>query len=157
MSPGAFMNKMSAHSMSGQTKALKRVSKRSVLCLACGDNHIPKGRRRYCSERCKKRLDFALFIATGLVQALRARYAAFSYTKDTLLLDILPTGSAVLSRFIWKRDKDKKVADDLLAMIEQAGRRWYKMEEETGSRWWASQHLLDMTSRADIPASSILP
>ncbi|MDY6952841.1 MAG: hypothetical protein SWE60_15120, partial [Thermodesulfobacteriota bacterium] len=56
-----------------------------VLCLACGDTPVPKGKRRYCSEKCKKRLDFALYIATGLVQALRARYAAFSYTKETLL------------------------------------------------------------------------
>jgi hypothetical protein len=129
------------------------------LCLACGEKPVPKGKRRYCSDKCKKRLDFALYIATGLVQALRARYAAFSYTKETLLLDILPLGSDVLSRFIWKRSnhKHKKVADDLLAMIEEAGRQWYEMEEETGSRWWASQHLLDRASRTDIPASSILP
>jgi len=145
--------------MTHQTKAIKPVRKSTTLCLACGEKPVPKGKRRYCSDKCKKRLDFALYIATGLVQALRARYAAFSYTNDTLLLDILPMGSSVLSRFIWKRrnHKNKKVADDLLAMIEQAGRRWYEMEEETGSRWWASQHLLDRASRADIPASTILP
>ena len=143
--------------MTQQTKAVKCVGESRGLCLACGDNPIPKGRRRYCSEKCKKRLDFALYITTGLVQALRARYAAFSYTEDTLLLDVLPVGSNVLSRFVWKRNNHKKVADDLLAMIEQAGRRWYQMEEETGSRWWASQHLLDRASRTDIAPSTVVP
>ncbi len=127
------------------------------LCLACGDRAIPKGRRRYCSDKCKRRLDFALYIATGLVQALRARYAAFSYTKDTLILDVLPVGSKVISRFLWKRSKHKKIADDLIDMIERAGREWYKREKATGSRWWASQRLLDRTSRTDIPVGTIVP
>ncbi len=126
-------------------------------CLSCGEDPIPKGKRRYCSDKCKKRLDFALYIATGLVQALRARYAAFSYTGEALLLDILPMGASVLSRFVWKRRTGKKVADDLLEMVVQAGREWYEREEETGSRWWASQKLLDRALREDIPVSSVVP
>jgi hypothetical protein len=151
------MNKERAHTASQQTKAVQPLSNKRAPCLACGDDPIPKGRRRYCSEKCKKRLDFALYITTGLVQTLRARYAAFSYTEEVLLLDILPVGSEVLSRFMWERSGHKKVADDLLDMIEQAGRKWYKMEAETGSRWWASQHLLDRASRTDIPPSTVVP
>jgi hypothetical protein len=132
-------------------------SKRRRPCLSCGKKELPKARRRYCSDKCKKRLEFALYIATGLVQTLRARYAAFSYTEDTLILDILPVAPNVISRFVWKRSEDKRVADDLLDMIEQAGRDWYEREEETGSRWWASQHLLDRTSRRDICVSTIVP
>ncbi len=126
-------------------------------CLSCGKNKLPKARRRYCSDKCKKRLDFALYIATGLVQTLRARYAAFSYTEDTLILDILPVAPNVISRFVWKRNGDKRVADDLLDMVEQVGRDWHAREEETGSRWWASQHLLDRTSRIDICVSTVVP
>ena len=131
--------------------------KRKRFCLACGENELPKRRRRYCTDKCKRRLDFALYIATGLVQTLRARYAAFSYTEDTLILDILPIGSSVISRFMWSRSRQKKVADDLLDMIEQAGREWYQMEEESSSRWWASQGLLERTSRRDIPISAVVP
>jgi hypothetical protein len=132
-------------------------TRRKKLCLSCGENELPKGRRRYCADRCRKRLEFALYIATGLVQTLRARYAAFSYTDGMLILDILPVGAKTISRFVWQRDGHKKVAEDLLGMIEQAGREWYKHEEKTGSRWWASQHLLDRASRKDIPVNAIVP
>ena len=98
-----------------------------------------------------------MYIATGLVQTLRARYAAFSYTDGILILDILPVGAKTISRFVWQRDGNKKVAEDLLGMIEQAGREWYKHEQQTGSRWWASQHLLDNALRKDIPVSAIVP
>ena len=49
------------------------------------------------------------------------------------------------------------MADDLLDMVEQAGCEWYEREGETGSRWWASQRLLDRASRRDIPVSAIVP
>lgn len=140
-----------------QRQPVKAQTERRRLCLACGEDELPKRRRRYCSDKCKKRLDFALYITTGLVQTLRARYAAFSYTQDTLILDVLPIGSSVISRFMWTRGKHKKVADDLLDLVEQAGCEWYKKEEETGSRWWASQHLLDKASRREIPVSTIMP
>ena len=151
------MSLKSAYITKQRPKALKCIDRKRGLCLACGENELPRGRRRYCSDKCKKRLEFALYIATGLVQTLRARYAAFSYTEDTLILDILPVGSSQISRFMWRRSKQKKVADDLLDMIEQAGREWYEMEEETSSRWWASQYLLDRTSRRDIPVSTVKP
>ncbi|MBW1675053.1 MAG: DnaJ domain-containing protein [Deltaproteobacteria bacterium] len=151
------MRLKSAYITKQRSKALKCINRKRGLCLACGENELPRGRRRYCSDKCKKRLEFALYIATGLVQTLRARYAAFSYTEDTLILDILPVGSSQISRFMWRRSKQKKVADDLLDMIEQAGREWYEMEEETSSRWWASQYLLDRTSRRDIPVSTVKP
>ncbi len=142
-----------------KTETLRPVapSTRRKFCLSCGENELPKGRRRYCADKCRKRLEFALYIATGLVQTLRARYAAFSYTDAILILDILPVGAKTISRFVWQRDGHKKVAEELLGMIEQAGREWYKREEQTGSRWWASQHLLDKASRRDIPVSAIVP
>ena len=138
------------------TKALIRKGKRTV-CLSCGKAPIPKGKRRYCSDKCKKRLDFALYISTGLVQALGARYAAFSYTGETLVLDILPSGTKIISRFVWQRNGSKRVADDLLELVEAAGCEWYEMEEETGSSWWASQLLLDKASREDLPVSTVVP
>lgn len=142
---------------SQQRQPVACASDRKKLCLACGENELPERRRRYCSDKCRKRLEFALYIATGLVQALRARYAAFSYTEKNLILDILPTGANIISRFVWQRSGHKKVAEGLLDMIEQAGREWYKREGETGSRWWASQHLLDKALRKDIPVSGIVP
>jgi hypothetical protein len=74
-----------------------------------------------------------------------------------LVLDILPFGSNVISRFAWERQNNKKVAEELLAMVEQAGREWYEREGETGSRWWASQHLLDARTRSDIPVGTVVP
>jgi hypothetical protein len=147
----------STHTRTQQQKAVEAAGKKEKFCIACGEEQLPKTRRRYCTDKCKKRLDFALYVATGLIQTLRARYAAFSYTQEALVLDVLPAGSNVISRFIWGRSKQKKVADDLLDLVEQAGCEWYKKEEETGSRWWASQHLLDKNSRRDLPVSSIVP
>ncbi len=151
------MNKKTAPEAKNGTKSLTCTEPGKGLCLACGEAPIPKRKRRYCSDKCKKRLDFALYICTGLVQALRARYAAFSYTECALILDVLPSGSRVISRFVWNRTSHKTVADDLLDLVERAGQDWYAMEEETGSSWWASQHLLDRASRRDIPASAVLP
>lgn len=151
------MSYKSAYITEQRPDALKCIDRKKGLCLACGQTPIPKRKRRYCSDKCKKRLDFALNIATGLVQTLRTRYAAFSYTEDSLILDILPVRSLFISRFMWIRRGHKKVADDLLDMIEHTGREWYKREGETGSRWWASQHLLDKALRRDIPASTIVP
>ncbi|MCD6138157.1 MAG: DnaJ domain-containing protein [Deltaproteobacteria bacterium] len=139
------------------SRSLKSAGKKNTLCLSCGLVPVPKGRRRYCSDRCKRRLDFALYIATGLVRTLRANYAAFSYTEDILILDILPAGSDVISRFMRGRNKHRKVSDDLLDMIEEAGREWYKKEKETGSKWQASNHLLNKRSRKDISLSAVVP
>ena len=140
-----------------QLQTVKSEPRRRTLCIACGQNQLPKGKRRYCSDKCKKRLDFALYIATGLVQTLRARYAAFSYTQDVLVLDILPFGAKVISRFAWERRDGKRVAEDLLDMVEQAGREWYEREGHTRSRWWASQQLLDRRMREDIPVKTVVP
>jgi hypothetical protein len=139
-----------------KVKALVSKDKPS-LCLSCGKTPIPRGKRRYCSDKCKKRLDFALSISTGLIHALRAQYAAFSYTRNTLVLDILPSGVKAISRFVWKRHREKTIADDLLDLVTTAGREWYAKEEETGSSWWASQLLLDKASRNDIPVSTVVP
>ena len=150
------MNDKCTHRSIQQARALARTGRRCV-CVSCGEAPIPKGKRKYCSDKCKTRLDFALYISTGLVQALRARYAAFSYTDEMLILDILPSGTRVISRFVWRRNKDKRVADNLLDMVVEAGREWYEMEDETGSSWWASQLLLDKASREDIPVSAVVP
>jgi hypothetical protein len=140
-------------------KTLPAVHRRTGerLCLACGSTPLPKARRRYCSDKCKQRLDFALYICTGLLQALRCRYAAFSYTSSVLILDVLPAGSEVISRFVWQRTSRSKVADELLQMVNHAGRKWYRRERETGSSWWASQHLLDEGLRKDIPLNRVVP
>lgn len=151
------MSVNTTQSGAGRPQFTKVATERGRLCLACGENELPRTRRRYCTDKCRKRLDFALYITTGLIQTLRARYAAFSFTKEILILDVLPVGASVISRFMWKRSGVKKVADDLLDLVEQAGCEWYKKEEETGSRWWASQHLLDKASRGDIPVNSVVP
>lgn len=151
------MSQHTAHIPAAQAKPLKSAVENKGLCLSCGLTRLPKRRRRYCSDKCKKRLDFALYIAMGLVQALGGRYAAFSYTEDTIVLDILPVGSNVISRFVWNRSKSNKVSDDLLEMVEQAGSEWYERKEEGRSRWWASQELLIKTLRRDIPVRTIVP
>jgi hypothetical protein len=140
-----------------QIQPVRSKARRRTFCLACGENLLPKGRRRYCTDRCKTRLDFALYIASGLIQTLRARYAAFSYTPELLVLDVLPFGAKAISRFAWERRGNKKVSQELLDMVEQAGREWYQREGETRSRWWASQHLLDARKRTDIPVSKVVP
>ena len=125
-------------------------------CLACGKSEI-KARRRYCSEECRQQINWVLSLSKGLLKIFNTRYAAFSFDKKYVILDILPIWSRDISRFIQKRTSGKKPAEDLKNLILQSGKEWYHIIDNNNSKSYASFFLLRKNFNKKIPLQSIKP
>jgi hypothetical protein len=115
------------------------------------------GRRRYCSKECRTELVRKLDILSGLLRALEARYATFSFTDSALVLDVLTNGSKKGYRFLYKRKRKNRPAHDLYYMADELGNLWWKKQKQTGKRYRASQYLLESAARCSIPPASLKP
>ena len=129
---------------------------KTVKCLACG-SYLKKPRRRYCSDECHRKIDWVLSLSKGLLKAFNARYAAFSFTDDHVMLDMLPAWSKVISRFICKRKVGNKPAEDLKYLVLQSGEEWYELINNKKSKSYASLFILDQSHNRDIDPNSIKP
>ena len=125
-------------------------------CLACGSHDLRRG-RRYCSQDCRKQMLWVLSLSKGLLRVFNARYAAFSFSQHTVILDILPVWARDISRFICKRTNGKKPAEDLKRLILESGEEWYHLINNNTSRSYASQVLLQRNHSKNIPPESIRP
>lgn len=137
---------------------LVRYSKpaRTLTCLACGTDRIKPG-RRYCTKECRQQINWVLSLSKGLLRTFNARYAAFYFTKDHVILDVLPVWSKGISRFICRRMPGNKPAEDLKNLILQSGEEWYKMVENKTSKSFASLFLLSKNHNKRIDPNSIKP
>jgi hypothetical protein len=131
----------------------ERMTKR---CLACGTEDIKPG-RRYCSRQCRQRLMWTLSLSKGLLQTLNTRYASFSFTEHYVALDLMPTWSNMISRFVYKRKSDHSPANSLKELILEAGNEWYKKRKRRISRSFASQSILEERVEHSINPDSIKP
>ena len=104
-------------------------------CLACGADGI-KPRRRYCSSECREQMMWVLSLSKGLLRVFNARYAAFSFDKSYVVLDVLPIWSREISRFLFRRRSGKKPAEDLKTLILRSAEEWYCMINNRNSRSW---------------------
>ena len=129
---------------------------KSAKCISCGKD-LTKPQRRYCSEECRKQIDWVLSLSKGLLRAFNARYAAFSFSDDYVILDVLPVWSKVISRFVCDRTPDNKPAEDLKNLILEAGREWHHQLENNKSKSYASLFLLDKSHKKNIDLGSIKP
>jgi hypothetical protein len=125
-------------------------------CLACGSEDVKPG-RRYCSRECRQRLQWTLSLSKGLLQTLNARYAAFSFTDHAVALDIMPTWSNMISRFIYERKSGHTPAHALKQLILEAGKEWYKMRSKRNSRSFSSQSILQENAASGVNPDSIKP
>jgi len=125
-------------------------------CLSCGTNRIGTG-RRYCSKECREQMVWVLSLSKGLLRAFNARYAAFSFDTDFVVLDILPVWSQEISRFLSRRTYGKKPADDLKRLVLQSGGEWYRLVNNRTSRSYASLFLLKKNHARAIAPASITP
>ena len=114
-------------------------------------------RRRFCSDECRDRMHWVLKLSTGLLRACSTRYAAFSFTDNVVILDILPTWSNKISRFMSFRRSGGKPADDLKFIILNAGRKWHEMVENKVSWTAASMSLLEQNVRKDLKSDCVKP
>lgn len=125
-------------------------------CLACGTNKIKAG-RRYCTKDCRQQMLWVLSLSKGLLKAFNARYAAFSFNKTHVILDVLPIWAKEISRFSLKRTTGKKPAEDLKKLILQSGKEWYHMIHNNNSKSYASLFLLSRNHIKRIAPESIKP
>ncbi|MGD2125052.1 MAG: DnaJ domain-containing protein [Desulfobacteraceae bacterium] len=129
---------------------------RTRKCLACGTNSLKAG-RRYCSKECREQVLWVLSLSKGLLRVFNARYAAFSFNKNYVFLDVLPVWSKEISRFVYKRTSGKKPAEDLKSLILQSAEEWYRIINNRNSKSYASLFLLRRNHTDRIPPDSIRP
>jgi len=100
---------------------------------------------------------WVLSLSKGLLVAFNARYAAFSFDQDFVVLDVLPVWSQEISRFLYKRPGGKKPAEDLKHLILESGSEWYRLVHNRTSRSYASLVLLKKNNKKDLNPKSIRP
>ena len=127
-----------------------------VRCLACGTDQIKPG-RRYCSNKCREQINWVLSLSKGLLKAFNARYAAYSFTRGQVILDVLPTWSKGISRFSIKRTPGNKPAEDLKNLVLKSGNEWYKLVNNNLSKSHASLFLIKKNHKKEIDPTSIKP
>ena len=135
-------------------KASRRVAKRT--CLSCGTQDMKKG-RRYCSKECRQKINWVLALSKGLLSALNARYAAFSFTREMVMLDVYPSWSKEISRFTYQRKNGQKPAEDLKCLVVQWGREWHRLVNNRNSKSRASLTLINRTNQNDISPDNVKP
>lgn len=149
--------------MDSRTQPLRRTEKaaeppapRERRCLACGTERMGSG-RRYCSPDCRLQMLWVLSLSKGLLRALNTRYAAFSFTKETVILDVFPVWSRHISRFVYTRSHGNKPAQDLKNLVLEFGREWHGMVNNRQSRSFASLFLVEQNHQKDLHPDAIRP
>jgi len=133
-----------------------KASRGKKHCLACGSNSMRTG-RRYCSSECRDQMLWVLSLSKGLLIAFNARYAAFSFDQNFVVLDILPVWSQDISRFLYRRPGGKKPAEDLKTLVLQSGNEWYRLVHNRTSKSYASLFLLKKNHKKELNPKSIRP
>ncbi len=129
---------------------------KTLKCVSCGIE-LQKPKRRYCSDKCHQKINWVLALSKGLLAAFSTRYAAFSFTDRYVMLDVLPTWSNIISRFIYIRTPGEKPAEDLKNLVLQSGREWHALIDNKKSKSYASLCLLDKNHNKEIDPNSIKP
>jgi hypothetical protein len=139
----------------GITRASKP-GKKKRTCLACGTENMKAG-RRYCSKECRQQILWVLSLSKGLLRVFNARYAAFAFTDNHVMLDVLSTWSDDISRFVYERNFGKRPAQDLKALILISGKEWYHIISNGSSRSYASLYLLKQNHNKSLSPDAIKP
>jgi len=127
-----------------------------IGCLSCGTIK-DIGIRRYCSIRCRQKLRRNLDLRTGLLKSLNTAYATFNFTDIEIILNILPYGSKEIFSFSYPRSPGKKPVQDFNAMSNILGNEWWQVQKKTSKNYLASQHLMKLAQRNNVPIDSVKP
>jgi len=133
-----------------------RVDAPKRRCVACGTENIKPG-RRYCSKECRQKLQWTLALSKGLLQTLNTRYATFSFNDYYVALDIMPTWSKSISRFVYAREAGHTPALALKELILEAGKEWHAKRSSRISRSLSSQSILEANVEQSIHPDTIKP
>ena len=138
-------------------KIVKRTTPaKPARCLSCGTAGIKPG-RRYCSRECRQQINWVLSLSKGLLKTFNTRYAAFSFSHDHVILDVIPVWSKGISRFICERKPGNKPAEDLKRLILRSGKEWHHLVDNNTSKSFASLFLLEKNQNKNIDPNSIKP
>jgi len=148
--------KTSTAQVTGRKPIRDQTRVKEKKCLACGKPNID-ARKRYCSKACRDYTNWVLSLSKGLLRAVNARYAAFSFTHDRVILDVFPVWSKHISRFVSPRIEGNTPAEDLKNLVLQFGQQWHHIVNHNGSRSYASLCLVNRNHSKDIQPSSIRP
>ena len=129
---------------------------RTRKCRSCGKEGI-KPRRRYCTDECRQQMQWVLSLSKGLLKVFNARYAAFTFNDEYVILDVLPVWSNQISRFFAQRTVGKKPAEDLKILILRCGESWYKIIHNQNSRSYASLCILRENHHRGLSPEAIRP
>ncbi|MFP4476557.1 MAG: DnaJ domain-containing protein [Desulfatibacillaceae bacterium] len=146
-------NPDNSHGQLALVPATETVGRR---CESCGRTD-GLGRRKYCSPECRARLVRKLHVLTSLLRAIRARYAAFSFTEKELILHVIANGHGQVFTFFWQRSRSGKPADDLASMTEELGREWWREKERRNSRHQAALFVLDRAATNRVSRCGVKP
>jgi hypothetical protein len=156
LQPATIFMETSATQILNNKLARYSTPTKGIRCLSCGKDPIKPG-RRYCSKECRQQINWVLSLSKGLLKAFNARYAAFSFTEDHVILDVLPVWSKEISRFVLERANGKKPAEDLKNLILESGSEWHHMVGNNNSRSYASLFLLGKNQKKNIDPKTIKP
>jgi predicted nucleic acid-binding Zn ribbon protein len=147
---------MMLEKVSGKKSVRYAAPRRTGRCLSCGTTDMKRG-RRYCSEECRDQMRWVLSLSKGLLRAFNARYAAFFFSADYVVLDVLPVWKTGISRFIAHRRPGRKPAADLKNLILESGEEWYGHLDRKNSKSVASLRLLQDNHNPHVDPRSIKP
>ena len=102
-------------------------------------------------------MNWVLSLSKGLLKTFNTRYAAFSFTRDHVILDMLPVWSKEVSRFIHDRTPGNRPSEDLKNLVLESGSQWYRMVNNNNSKSYASLILLQKNNNKDVDPESIKP
>jgi hypothetical protein len=131
-------------------------AKPSARCLSCGTG-LPDRRRRYCSVPCRQRLHYKLDVRTGLLRALNARYATFSFSNPMVVMDVVPYGVNEIYSYIYPRQPATPPADDFSRMADLLAHRWWKAQHRSKKRYLATRQILELADRKARGSDTLRP
>lgn len=125
-------------------------------CLACGGS-LPPRRRKYCSMGCQQDLLASLNRRTGLLQALRTRYATFYFTDVAIMMDLLLYGVELIHSYVLPRSPGSKPVDDFRHLSNLLGNLWWHEKDRTSKRYLASNQVLEQAVKHSAPVNAVMP
>ena len=111
-------------------------------CLSCGTTRNMT-RRKYCSVTCRQELRDKLNRRTGLLCALGARFATFSFTDYMVILDVLAYDCGDIASFVYPRLPKSRPALDFVRLANHMSNLWWREKERTHKRYLASQQVYE--------------
>lgn len=125
-------------------------------CLSCG-TVLKDHQKHYCSVQCPQKLKLKLTHRIGLLNVLNTKFAAFSFSSETVNLDILPHGSDEILSFIYPRSRLNIPADDFSKMANLLGSAWWAEKKRTNRKHDAFQHMFHLATSQKDTSGGLCP